>query len=68
MDEIKRLDFLKGNRLADTYIGQPGRVDLLIGIKHLIRARCHMRLEDAQDRDMTAMETQFGWVLGGDSR
>ena len=26
-----------------------------------------MRIEDAPDRDMTDMETQFGWVLGGDS-
>ena len=34
MDEIKRLEFLKGKRLADPYTGQPGRVDLLIGIKH----------------------------------
>ena len=68
MDEIKRLEFLKGKRLADPYIGQPGRADLQIGIKYLNRARCHMRLEDAPDRDMTAMETQFGWVLGGDSR
>ena len=49
MDEIKRLDFLKGKRLADTYIGQLGRVDLLAGIRHLNRARHHMRLEDAPD-------------------
>ena len=68
MDEIKRLDFLKGKKLADPYIGQPGRVGLLIGIKHFNRARHHMCLEDAPDRDLTAMETQFGWVLGGDSR
>ena len=59
MDEIKQLDVLKGKRLADPYISQPGRVDLLIGIKHLNRARCHMRLEDAPDRDMTAMETSL---------
>ena len=24
-----------------------------------------MRIENAPDRDMTAMGTQFGWVLGG---
>ena len=68
MDEIKQLDFFKGKRLADPYIGQPGRVDLLIGNKNLNRARRHMHLEDAPDRDMTAMEIQFGWVLGGDAR
>ena len=27
----------------------------------------HTRIEDAQDRDMTVMETQFGLVLEGDS-
>ena len=67
LDEVKQLEFLLGKKLADPCLGQPGRVDLLIGIKHLNWARCHMRIEDAPDRDMTAMETQFGWVLGGDS-
>ena len=53
--------------LADPYFGKSGKVDLLIG-KYSNRCRRHMRIEDASDRDLMAIETIFSWVIGGDTQ
>lgn len=45
LDHVKQLEFVQGKKLADHNLGQAGRVDLFIGIKHLNRARRHMRIE-----------------------
>ncbi len=67
LDAVHQLDFLRGKTLADPYFGKSGRVDLLIGIKYANRCRRHMRIEDTPDRDLVAIETIFGWVIGGDT-
>ena len=68
LDAVCQLDFLQGKTLADPYFGKAGKVDLLIGIKYSNRCRRHMRVEDAPDRDLVAVETIFGWVIGGDTQ
>ncbi len=64
---VRQLDFLQGKTLEDPYFGKSGRVDLLIGIKYGNRYRRYMRIEDAPDRDLVAIETIFGWVIGDDT-
>ena len=52
--------------LADPGFGQPGRIDLLLGVYVFIDVLCHGRRSGPPDAP-TALETEFGWVLCGSS-
>ncbi len=51
--------------LADPSFGQPGRIDILLGVDIFIEVLLHGRQE--LTGDPTAFETEFGWVLSGSS-
>ena len=68
LDAVCQLGFLQGKTLADPYFGKAGKVVLLIGIKFSNRCHQHMRIEDAPDQDLVAIETILSWVIGGDSQ
>ena len=52
--------------LADPGFGQPGRIDLLLGVDVFIDVLRHGRRSGPPDAP-TALETEFGWVLCGSS-
>ena len=50
--------------LADPGFGQPGRIDILLGIDTYVDVLLHGR-RIGPPGTPTAFETEFGWVLGG---
>ena len=52
--------------LADPTFGQPGRVDILLGVDAFVTVLCHGR-RYRPPGTAVAFETQFGWVLAGSS-
>jgi len=52
--------------LADPTFGQPGRVDILLGVDAFVAVLCHGRRYGPPGTPV-AFETQFGWVLAGSS-
>ena len=63
-DHIKQMKFLEGKQLADPYLGQAGRVDLLLSI--LDSFECFLDgTAFSEDRKLRAQETIFGWAIGG---
>ena len=57
---------LKGKSLADPYFGQPGRVDLLLGVVHTNQCST-TNVMASSDCKFRATETMFGWVIEGGS-
>ena len=53
--------------LADPTFGQPGRIDILLGVDIYIEILLHGRRTGPPGAP-TAFETEFGWVLSGSSR
>lgn len=52
--------------LADPYFGQPGRVDILLGVDVYVRVLLHGQRIGPPDAPV-AFETEFGWVLAGNT-
>ena len=50
--------------LADPGFGQPGRIDILLGVDVFVDALHHGR-RSGPPESPTALETEFGWVLCG---
>lgn len=57
---------LTGLQLADQRFGQPGRVDLLLGVEIFAEVLFHGRRSDWPGSPI-AFGTQFGWVLAGNT-
>ena len=57
---------IDGLDLADPSFGEPGRVDLLLGIDVCMEVMCHGRRTGPKGSP-SALQTEFGWVLGGKS-
>ena len=55
---------LSGLQLADPSFGQPGRVDLLLGVEPFAEVMLHGRRLGSPGSPV-AFQTQFGWVLAG---
>lgn len=55
---------LSGLKLADPDFGQPGRIDLLLGVETFVDVLHHGRRLGAPTSPV-AFETEFGWVLAG---
>ena len=55
---------LSGLQLADPSFGQPGRIDLLLGVEVFAEVLLHGRRCGGPGSPV-ALETQFGWVLAG---
>ena len=53
--------------LADPTFGQPGRIDILLGVDIYIEILFHGRRIGPPGAP-SAFETEFGWVLSGSSR
>ena len=49
--------------LADPNFGQPGRIDLLLGVDVFVDILCDGR-QKGPPGSPTAFETDFGWVIG----
>ena len=52
--------------MADPYFGQPGRVDLLLGVVHTNQCSA-TNVMASSDRKFRTTETMFGWVIEGGS-
>lgn len=50
--------------LADPNFGQPGRIDLLLGVDMYVQVLLHGRRSGAPNAPV-AFETELGWVLAG---
>lgn len=50
--------------LADPQYGQPGRIDILLGIEIYVQVMCHGRREGPPGSPL-AFQTELGWVLAG---
>ena len=59
-------EHLSGIKLADPTFGTPGRIDLLLGVETFVEVLGHGRRIGAPGTP-TAFETQFGWVLAGNT-
>lgn len=57
-------DHLSDLQLADPHFGQPGRIDLLLGVEIFVEVMLHGRRCGIPGSPV-AFETQFGWVLAG---
>ena len=55
---------LSNLQLADPSFGQPGRIDLLLGVDIFAEVMLHGRRQGPQGSPV-AFETQLGWVLAG---
>ena len=66
LDYLRKIPILKGKSLADPYFGQPGRVDLLLGVVHANQCST-INVTANSDRKFRATETMFGWVIKGGS-
>ena len=59
-----RWDHLSDLQLADPNFGQPGKIDLLLGVEIFVEVMLHGRRCGIPGSPV-AFETQFGWVLAG---
>jgi len=51
--------------LADPHFGQPGRIDVLLGVDIFVQVLCQGR-HTGPPGSPVAFETEFGWVLAGE--
>lgn len=59
-------EHIKGLRLADPEFGEPGNIDVLLGVETFVDIIRHGRRKGRQSSP-TAIETTFGWVLAGNT-
>ena len=52
--------------MADPEFGQPGKIDVLLGVEIFVDIMCHGRRR-GRPGSPTAIETMFGWVLAGNT-
>ena len=53
-------------QLADSSFGQPGKIDILLGLDVFVNVFLHGR-QFGPPGSPVAFETKFGWVLAGES-
>ena len=59
-------EHIKGLLLADPEFGEPGNIDVLLGVETFVDIIRHGRRKGRQGSP-TAIETTFGWVLAGNT-
>ena len=59
-------EHIKGLRLADPKFGEPGNIDVLLGVETFVDIIRHGRRKGRQGSP-TAIETTYGWVLVGNT-
>ena len=63
----KEWKHLKGLQLANPDFGKPGRIDILLGVEIFVNVVYQGRRKGPQGSP-TALETEFGWVLAGNTK
>ena len=62
------LEHIKGLRLADPEFGQPGKIDVLLGVETFVDIHVMRHgWQRGRPGSPTAIETTFGWVLAGNT-
>ena len=62
--QIRRMDFIQGQQLADPLMVESGQVDLLLDIADCYR--CYLtNMASSANGEFKAFETIFGWIVGG---